>query len=204
MATACQANAVLCRAFDNGVCFDMVILVGERKFKAHAAVLAAHSRVFRVLFNSLLGDVVQQSGRSASASLPMHHIALQSPDASTMERLLRVVYTGVVDVHMDSADGVQSCSDLLAAAKHYEMDAVYHAVRHHIIAHMTPVAAVEWVRRSLWPDQDDDDGVQLDIRNAAVRTIITEGIPDGIDVPHNVLAEAIECTTGPCKLQPLW
>ena len=65
---------------------DVVLLVGDRKFPVHRAILAARSPVFRAMFTSNMKESVAEE------------IQIEDMEPDVMEELLRCVYTDQVPV----------------------------------------------------------------------------------------------------------
>ena len=74
------------RLLVDGILSDVVLLVGDRKFPVHRAILAAKSPVFRAMFTSDMKEAVAEE------------ILIEDMEPDLMEGLLRCVYTDQVPV----------------------------------------------------------------------------------------------------------
>ncbi len=83
---------------------DVTLLVGERRFAAHKALLAARSPVFRAMFQANTKE--GQSG----------HVDVVGVDHDVFQRMLAFIYTG------RAGDIGAVAADLLAAADRYQLD----------------------------------------------------------------------------------
>ncbi|KAL6661114.1 hypothetical protein ACP70R_000498 [Stipagrostis hirtigluma subsp. patula] len=91
---------------------DVSFLVGGETFRAHRAVLAARSPVFKA---QLLGSM-------ADAKIPC--ITLHDIQPATFQILLRFIYTDALptDKELESSSGTEWFQHLLAAADMYQLD----------------------------------------------------------------------------------
>lgn len=88
-----------------GGLFDVVLVVGEEKFPAHRAVLAAVSRVFKAMFTNDMKEKNQCE------------IHLTSLDPKAWRMAMQYIYHAQLDI-----DSVDSALSLLTSARMYQLD----------------------------------------------------------------------------------
>ncbi|PNT68444.1 BTB/POZ and MATH domain-containing protein 1 [Brachypodium distachyon] len=108
-----QLGSHLGGLLDNDLTSDVSFLVGGETVKAHRAVLAARSPVFKA---ALFGPM---------AEAQMAHITLENLDPDTFRNLLRFIYTD--DDNNDKEQNVLRGLRLLAAADRYGVGGLKHA-----------------------------------------------------------------------------
>ncbi|NXP45791.1 ZBTB5 protein, partial [Heliornis fulica] len=108
----------------HGQLCDCVIVVGNRHFKAHRAVLAACSTHFRALFTAAEGDQ------------PMNMIQLDSEvvTAEAFAALIDMMYTSTLML------GESNVMDILLAASHLHLNSVVKGCKHYLTTRTLPMS----------------------------------------------------------------
>lgn len=95
----CQLSDDMGQLFDRSCFSDFTLVVGDRQFHVHKAVLAARSAVFNAMFEHEMRE------RSSN------RVEVPDVDADVMVELLRYIYTGKAPNLSKMADYLLACAD---------------------------------------------------------------------------------------------